>query len=115
MSDPDRRPWFSIRVVLGLAVVAFLVFLFAGGVTPPRLAWGMRTRHASTPKDHQAYLVYGDSVVGDLRLSLSKRRITFVSVPPNGAPATSWPRLTGRRRTPPPGRFNDEEIEFRAP
>ena len=115
VSEPARRPWFSLRVVLGLAVVALLVFVFAGGATPPRLAWGMRTSLASTPPGHHAYIVHSGSVFGDLRIVLSKRRLTYVPVPPNGGPATTWPRLTGRRRTPPTGKIGDEEIEFRAP
>lgn len=115
MSEPARGAWFSLRVILGLAVVAFLVFVFAGGTTPPRLAWGMRSRGLSAPKGHWEYLVYSESILGDMRLALSKRRITYVPIPPEGRPATTWPRLTGRRRTPPPGKVGDEEIEFRPP
>lgn len=103
----------AFRFALLLLLAAVFAILGAKAMGPPRFAWGMRTRTAATPKDHQAYLVYGSSVIDDARLALSKHRIVYVPASAGASSTGVWPRCTGRKRQ---GKVDvEEELELTPP
>ena len=110
-SAPQGNPWKKVRI---LAVLLFLVVAGLVLGRPPRFVWGMQMRNPTPPAGHRTYLCYGDGVLDELRVLITRNRFVYVPVPAAGA-AAAWPRLTGQRRIDPRGSMEQEQIELKKP
>jgi hypothetical protein len=114
MSATSRRR-LAVSSLVGVGVVALLVFCVATFFRPPRTAWGSWGLDPTCPPNHRAYQVYGASWSEDLRLRLTGTRVVHIPDVPPGGSVQGWPRLSGRTRPIAAYQNGETEIEFRPP